>query len=96
MFAERFRLKLQEEDHLTVSAGVTLGLDGDTAESILARADAALYQAKAAGRNRVYRHAGELIEPIYEDAPAAASVAALAADVAKRRMTRPPRLHRAA
>jgi diguanylate cyclase len=71
IFAERFRLRLQAEIPLTVSAGVTMGLDGDTAESILSRADAALYQAKAAGRNRVYRHAGQQIEPIHEDAPAA-------------------------
>jgi diguanylate cyclase len=67
IFAERFRAKLEEEMHLTVSAGVTAGLDGDTADSVLSRADAALYQAKAAGRNRVLRHTGQQIEPIYEE-----------------------------
>jgi PleD family two-component response regulator len=66
VFAERFRLKLQEDMKLTVSAGVTAGLDGDTGDSILSRADAALYQAKTAGRNCVFRHTGQEIEPIYE------------------------------
>jgi diguanylate cyclase (GGDEF)-like protein len=37
---------------LTVSAGVSAGRAGDFA-AILARADAALYTAKGAGRNRV-------------------------------------------
>jgi diguanylate cyclase (GGDEF)-like protein len=66
IFAERFRLRLHEETGLTVSAGVTVALDGDTVESILSRADAAMYEAKTAGRNRVLRHTGQQIEPIYE------------------------------
>jgi PleD family two-component response regulator len=37
---------------LTVSAGVSAGRAGDFA-AVLARADAALYAAKGAGRNRV-------------------------------------------
>ncbi|GGF52927.1 GGDEF domain-containing protein [Azorhizobium oxalatiphilum] len=38
----------------TFSAGVAPGLDGDTAESLYARADEALYTAKIAGRNCVH------------------------------------------
>ena len=49
---------------LTVSGGVAMALDGDNAQTLLSRADAALYSGKAAGRNRVYRHTGSDIEPI--------------------------------
>ncbi|GAB3672185.1 sensor domain-containing diguanylate cyclase [Salinisphaera aquimarina] len=38
---------------LTVSAGVVISLPGESAEDIVARADAALYQAKSSGRDRV-------------------------------------------
>ena len=37
----------------TTSAGVAEIMHGDTPERLVARADAALYQAKAAGRNQV-------------------------------------------
>lgn len=37
----------------TVSVGATLGLAGDTVESLVACADAAMYEAKDGGRNRV-------------------------------------------
>ena len=38
---------------VTVSAGITLCRAQDTPEQLLARADAALYAAKRAGRNRI-------------------------------------------
>jgi diguanylate cyclase (GGDEF)-like protein len=39
---------------VTVSVGVSLILPGDASlDAVLARADAALYQAKAGGRNQV-------------------------------------------
>jgi len=40
---------------LTISIGVAAHRHGDSAEQTLARADAALYQAKHQGRNRVVR-----------------------------------------
>lgn len=39
--------------HVTLSGGVAQSAVGETPEKLLARADAALYQAKAGGRNRV-------------------------------------------
>ena len=41
----------------TVSLGLAQFQSGDTAERLLARADAALYQAKQGGRNKVHRAA---------------------------------------
>ena len=42
--------------HVTVSIGLAIGQAGESVEQILERADEALYQAKAAGRNRVVLH----------------------------------------
>ncbi len=39
--------------HVTISAGVVTLRDNDTADTFLARADSALYSAKAQGRNRI-------------------------------------------
>ena len=63
IFAQRFREQIERELQVTVSGGVVEALDGDTSESIVTRADAALYSAKAAGRNQVYRHDGIDTEP---------------------------------
>ena len=62
--AERIRAKVAAARYeageqvlsVTLSVGVAECMEDDaTAESVIARADQALYQAKAAGRNRVYR-----------------------------------------
>ncbi len=73
VFAERLRTKAQQELQVTVSGGVATALDGDTAESLLERAEAALSGAKAAGCNRVYWHDGTRVESLLEEVPAAAS-----------------------
>ena len=67
MFAERVRVMIEEGLGLTVSGGVATALDGDNAQSLLSRADAALYSGKAAGRNRIYRHTGTDVEPVVEE-----------------------------
>jgi diguanylate cyclase len=51
---KHFFLHLNERLLITFSAGVTLvKLDSDTMMSALERADAALYEAKRLGKNRV-------------------------------------------
>jgi len=70
--AEDLRLKLAERPFdtgndritLTWSIGVGEGRPGDTVDQILARADAALYDAKLGGRNRVVgAHVGLAMRP---------------------------------
>ena len=61
-FAERIQTNLREislphaasevSEMVTVSMGITLSKDGDSAYGIIARADEALYRAKQQGRNR--------------------------------------------
>ncbi len=52
------RLRTRDSDTpigtITISGGIALGVAGDGREPLYARADAALYRAKAAGRNRVF------------------------------------------
>jgi len=71
-FAERLRRRIEQQFSFTASGGVASALDGDTPESLLARVDAALYNAKSAGRNCVFRHTGERMEGIVE-APTSAA-----------------------
>ncbi len=69
-FADRLRGRIATDLPLTVSGGVAEALDGDSHESLLARVDAALYGAKAAGRNCVFRHKGDGAELVTPDATA--------------------------
>ncbi len=62
-FAERVRLSVETEVGLTISGGVAQAVNGDNQQTLLSRADAALYSSKAAGRNRIFRHTGLEIEP---------------------------------
>ena len=57
IFAERIRKIVEEADfeieqNVTLSLGVTICRENDTEETLLRRADAALYEAKRTGRNR--------------------------------------------
>ncbi len=69
VFSERLRAKVEQEMSLTISGGVATALDGDSQDSLLARADGALYSAKTAGRNCVFRHTGERTESVAELVP---------------------------
>jgi GGDEF domain-containing protein len=61
--AERLRAAIEfgsadgDLPRVTVSVGLAQFRAGDTAEKLLARADAALYVAKDGGRNKVHRAA---------------------------------------
>ena len=70
VFAERVRMKVQQSLELTISGGTATAQEGDDPNSLLTRADTALYGAKAAGRNRIYVHNGQDIEPVTEEAAA--------------------------
>jgi diguanylate cyclase (GGDEF)-like protein len=63
-FAERLRIQVAQRLAITISGGVTAAQGGDSADALLARADMALYNAKAAGRNRVFCHPGGDAEPV--------------------------------
>jgi diguanylate cyclase len=52
---------------VTLSGGLATIKPGETSESLIRRADEALYAAKTAGRNRVYRHDGQSCQPIGAD-----------------------------
>jgi diguanylate cyclase (GGDEF)-like protein len=64
ILADRVRHLIHEQMEVTISGGVACVVDGDTPGSLIARADSALYSAKSAGRNLVYRHEGAIIEPV--------------------------------
>ncbi len=68
-FSERLRRSVEGELPLTISGGVATAEQGDSPQTLLSRADSALYSAKAAGRNQIFRHDGEEIEPVAAEQP---------------------------
>jgi diguanylate cyclase len=70
IFCERIRKAIPEMIHVTASVGVTTVFEGDDAKAILARADAALYAAKAAGRNAVFQNDGKEVRVCGPNQPA--------------------------
>jgi diguanylate cyclase (GGDEF)-like protein len=69
IFAERIRRAIPEMIHVTVSVGVTTVFAGDDAKTITGRAEAALFSAKAAGRNVVYLHDGKGVQAARASTP---------------------------
>jgi diguanylate cyclase len=64
VFCERMREKVQREMTITISGGIAAATLDDNRETLIARADEALYQAKTAGRNCVYAHDGKDSVPV--------------------------------
>lgn len=70
--AEEFRLAVAAEDirlegraaGITISLGVAAAEVGEAIDTLVKRADAALYAAKRAGRNRTYYHDGTMCRPV--------------------------------
>lgn len=58
VFGDRLRKRVVEDLGATVCCGITIAEANDDAKSLLARADSALYSAKAAGPNRMFLHTG--------------------------------------
>ena len=78
IFAERLRARVAEQCRLPSAAAWRRRKRTTRQEGLIARADAALYSAKTAGRNCVFCHTGADPEPIAveKDAADAAAVAA--------------------
>jgi len=67
VFGERLRAKVEQHLPFTVSCGLATVADGDTPQTILSRADSALYSARSAGRNCVFQHSGRNINLVDAD-----------------------------
>jgi predicted signal transduction protein with EAL and GGDEF domain len=61
VFADRLRHRVADEMGQTVCCGLASAVIGDDSKSLLARADSALYSAKASGRSRLFVHSGSQI-----------------------------------
>ena len=66
-FADRLRARVSDRLEITISGGVATAGETDTPETLICRADTALYHAKAAGRNRVFRHDGNDSELVVQE-----------------------------
>lgn len=64
---ERLRLEVEQRMPFTVSIGVASVNDADTPDSLFHRADAALYDAKSGGRNRICCDYGETSDAVLQE-----------------------------
>jgi hypothetical protein len=58
VFGDRLRKRVMEDLDTSVCCGITQAHSADDSRSLFARADSALYSAKAAGANRLFVHTG--------------------------------------
>jgi diguanylate cyclase len=66
----KYFLDKNEQVLITFSAGVAQRARGEPQEAAIARADAAMYAAKQAGKNRVHTAPDAVVEPAAQSAPA--------------------------
>lgn len=64
ILAERIRKTVAAILSVTISGGAAAAAKGDDPQTLLSRADTALYSAKTAGRNRIYQHSGATLSPV--------------------------------
>ncbi len=69
VFSDRLRKRAASDLGASVCCGLTEGQAGDDPHTLLARADSALYSAKAAGANRAFVHTGLQIREHRTSAP---------------------------
>ncbi len=70
IFGDRLRHKVDQRLPISISCGLATVADGDIPQTILSRADSALYSAKAAGHNCVFQHSGRNINLVTNQIPA--------------------------
>ena len=68
LVGERLRSEVERRMPFTICVGVAAASDADTPESLIKRADDALYCAKTSGRNRILADARETSEPVLHEA----------------------------
>ena len=73
-FANRVRKTVEEKTPVTISVGVASALKRDSREQLLARADSAMYEAKASGRNMVFLSDGKTLHQYDQLIPAKETV----------------------
>ncbi|MGI9457932.1 MAG: GGDEF domain-containing protein [Aeoliella sp.] len=62
IFGTRLRVRLQDQLEMLVSCGLSESVPEDTPQSLLSRADSALYSARAEGRGSQFLHTGNGIQ----------------------------------
>lgn len=62
VFGTRLRQQLADKRGMVAGCGIAEAMDNDTAQSWLARADSALYSARAEGAGGQYLHTGEFLQ----------------------------------
>jgi len=71
VLAARVQNRIRQECGCSVAIGVAGAIDGDTPASLLARAEAALSQARVASGDQICIHTGQSVECVFDTGPSA-------------------------